>query len=239
MDDSHESRRTGSRFTSILMFLIHQFVSTIGIAMTAGVLTSFVFNFPRLWSHFYSPSRLHWVLTGTPYFPVQVVTATLLGWLVSRQLRHRSMLWVWVLPFGILCWAFVALPTITALSFQARLSHFFGWGCLPENHCADQASVTAPFYTALAYSLGAWSGRKQQNDDRLANQRLFWVNLTIGFLVLTATVLDLGISLMQAWRWTVLPLEGIPAAVGVCLIIFAFRIRGRNRKSVIETSAAR
>ena len=36
-------------------------------------------------------------------------------------------------------------------------SRFFGWSCLPQNHCFEQVAITLPFYSASAYSLGRFS----------------------------------------------------------------------------------
>ena len=41
------------------------------------------------------------------------------------------------------------------------LSHYFGWGCQADYRCYDQMTFTEPFYTSVAYSLGAlWASRK-------------------------------------------------------------------------------
>jgi hypothetical protein len=40
-----------------------------------------------------------------------------------------------------------------------KAEHFFGWGCLPQNHCFEQVGLTLPFYAASAYSLGGLFAR--------------------------------------------------------------------------------
>lgn len=150
----------GLKAKGFLLFLMHQLIGTIGVGVGALLLTGLAFDLLRLLGRHYTMGYSHWILTGTPYFPVQIVLALFLGWLLSRRFHHRSMLWVWILPTGILCCAFAVLPTVTSLTLQFRLSHFFGWGCRPENRCFDQIGVTLPFYIAVAYSAGALLARR-------------------------------------------------------------------------------
>ena len=119
----------------------HQLLSTLGLGALAGLLT-----FSLLPS-----SRARWILTETPYFPVQVVLAFFMGLVLPRFLRHWLMKWVWVLPFSILCISFILTP----LPIVGRIERFFGWGCRPELGCFVQLAVTLPFYTAASYSAAA------------------------------------------------------------------------------------
>jgi len=148
-----------SRMPRVLVFLIHQFIGTIGVLAAAPFLVGLGFDLSRLFGHPVSIRRLHWILTETPYFPTQVALAVLLGCLVGRYLRHKSALWIWVLPLLILVAAFVVRPTVTSLTFASRLSHFFGWACRPEERCFDQLAFTLPLYSAVSYSIGATVGR--------------------------------------------------------------------------------
>jgi hypothetical protein len=124
------------------LFPLHQILSTIGVLALAGLLT-FVFS-PSQWAR--------WILTETPYFPIQIALAFVIGLALPRFLRHWLMKWVWVLPFLILCISF----TLTPLSVPGKLERFFGWGCRPELGCFVQLAVTLPFYTAASYSVAAF-----------------------------------------------------------------------------------
>lgn len=126
-------------------FLIHQLLSTLGILMLAGFVTFAVA----------SSSRARWILTETPYFPVQIALAFCAGFVLRRYWRHRAMEWVWVLPFFILCVSFARMH----LTLGGRLEHFFGASCRPELRCFDQLAVALPFYTAVSYSLAAFLSR--------------------------------------------------------------------------------
>lgn len=75
------------------------------------------------------------------------------------------MFWVWILPCVVLIYAVVTIQTLIPFSVAAErglISHFFGWGCQADLDCYDQLSFTQPFYTSVAYSLGALVARKSQ-----------------------------------------------------------------------------
>src|SRR3954454_23894141 len=82
------------------------------------------------------------------------------------------MLWVWVLPLAVLCFALIAFnPEWTSVlarpsTVGSRLSHYFGWGCQPRAHCLDQLVITMPFYSSVAYSLGALLARNALKKPR-------------------------------------------------------------------------
>lgn len=123
-------------------FPFHQMLSTVGVLALAGLLTFIVLPLPRA----------RWVLTETPYFPVQIALAFLIGLVLPRFLRHWLMQWVWVLPFSILCVSFILTP----LPLVGRFERYFGWSCRPELGCFVQLAVTLPFYTAVSYSLATF-----------------------------------------------------------------------------------
>jgi hypothetical protein len=112
---------------------------------------------------------LYWILSQTPYYPVQIIFGLGLGWSVSRRFQHRAMLWVWVIPLAILCYAVTTFtPEWTSVlegPSTSRFSHYFGWegsvrGPCRDVHCMDQLVITMPFYAAVAYSVGGWLGLK-------------------------------------------------------------------------------
>lgn len=133
-------------------FPLHQLLSTVGVLILAGFLT-----FATL-----SPSRARWILTGTPYFPVQIVIAFFIGFVFQHYLRHRVMEWVWVLPFLILC----VSVALTPLPLVGRFDRYFGWGCRPELHCFVQLAATLPFYTTASYSLAAFLSRTLRRNKQ-------------------------------------------------------------------------
>lgn len=159
---------TPNRAKSILIFVLHQLVGTWGIAFIAAFGLSSLFDLvPNFGNWKPSMASVEWVLTGNPFYPVQILAGLCIGWLLSRRLHHRSMLWIWILPLSILVYVLVAepafLPWTSMLArpgtIQSRLSYYFGWGCRPQERCLDQLAITMPFYASVAYSLGALRAR--------------------------------------------------------------------------------
>jgi hypothetical protein len=162
----------------IRRFGMHQFFGAWGVAVAATFLTDFMFTVVHLLglplsNHYYGD-----LLTGLPFFPIQILLGLLAGWFVWKHFKHRVMLWVWVLPLLILCVAFVWVSTLTpgltsiwleAGVGQSRLSHYFGWGCRAKYSCYDQLEITMPFYVSLAYSLGAWLAAKMPDKSRVGD----------------------------------------------------------------------
>ena len=154
----------------LVSFLLHQIISTIGVAIMAPLAVIVFADIVRIFGVSLYSSDLHKIITETPYFPVQVLLALFLGWLIGRFVRQRSALWVWVLPLAILSWFVVAFPSVgqigvpqhAVLRSPDRWSHYFRWGCRARHACIDldQLVVTMPFYSATVYSLGAWIARK-------------------------------------------------------------------------------
>ena len=159
---------TKSRLKTVLIFLMHQLISTVGVLVFASLLGTTVFEILGQVGLPIQMRFVHWILTETPYFPVQIGLGLLWGWLIGYRFKHESMVWVWVwiVPGLVLIYAVVAVRTITpdltsALGNSPNpFSHYFGWGCQPKNRCLDQILVTLPFYSAFAYSIGGWLGRR-------------------------------------------------------------------------------
>jgi hypothetical protein len=155
-----------SRLKSVLIFLMHQLMSTAGVLVFASFLGTMVFEILGQVGLPIQMRFVHWILTETPYFPVQIGLGFFWGWLFGRRFRHRSMVWVWVVPGLLLSYVVVAVRTITpgltsVLGQSANpFSHYLGRGCQPKNRCLDQILVTLPFYSAIAYSIGGWVGRR-------------------------------------------------------------------------------
>jgi hypothetical protein len=155
-----------SRVKSVLIFLMHQLISTEGVVVFAAILGTTMFEILRQVGLPVQMRFVHWILTETPYFPVQIGLGFFWGWLLGRRFRHGSMVWVWILPGVLLTYVVAEVRTITpdltsVLGQSANpFSHYFGWGCQPKNRCLDQILVTLPFYSAIAYSLGGWIGQR-------------------------------------------------------------------------------
>lgn len=140
-------------------FLIHQFVGTWGLFMTVPMALVF---FLELGLHFglkIYMTQIEWVLYGTPFFPLHVVIALIVGWVLGGTLRERSMLWVWVLPLVSLGTSHIGFPLIgTGYSADYRFLAYSGdleysWGRFGM-HSLQQIVRIALLYIAAAYSVG-------------------------------------------------------------------------------------
>lgn len=161
----------------MLIFVLHQLIAVLGVGFLAGTATFFIFGLLRPASpQFFTEHNVHRVLTQLPYFPVQILEGLWCGWALSRRLRQREMLWVWVLPALILCYAMIAEPNISPVFTSAIVlagrnksvwSHFLGSGCRADlsDRCSDQLMFTMPFYASAAYSLGALLARKLKTKE--------------------------------------------------------------------------
>ena len=164
-----------NRGKSLLVFVLHQFVGTWGVAFLAGFGLSSLFDVLPAFGRWKPSMRfVHWVLTENPFYPIQIVAGLYFGWLLGRRFQHRSMLWIWILPLAILAYAFVATPVVSPWAsilirpdtLQSRLSFYFGWGCQPRARCIDQLLITMPLYASVSYSLGALLARNALNKAR-------------------------------------------------------------------------
>jgi hypothetical protein len=122
----------GERAMDVLHFLGHVALGTLGVVgvaapvLTYSVVLSLHPFFPSL-----STRTVHWILTETPYFPVQIVVGLLWGFQLGRRYQHRVMLWTWVVPaLAIISLIlFVPLPSVVVSGVELRKTeHFFGWG---------------------------------------------------------------------------------------------------------------
>jgi len=146
-------------------------LSTLGVGVVAAVLTySVVLSLHPFFSSL-GTRTVHWILTETPYFPVQIVVGLLWGFQLGRRYQHRVMLWTWVVPaLAIISLIlFVPLPSVVVSGVElTKAEHFFGRGCLPQNHCFEWA-LTVLLYAAPAYSTGAFAARMLPHQARQIN----------------------------------------------------------------------
>jgi hypothetical protein len=218
----------------VLSFVTHQFVGTLGIDLLAGYLTGFVFDVFRLLGKPQPSHRMYWILTGTPYYPVQIGLALTLGYAIGRRVRHRAMLWVWVLPLAYLTYALIAIPTLVPQwippQYQAgvgesRFKHYFGWGCGDSHPCFDQNAITVLFYIAAAYSIGALLARRSRQHLNPATRIQFWVLSALGVLFLVVAASELEWGLQGGWQWIYLSPIVVAAGIGGFLLFYAALVR--------------
>jgi hypothetical protein len=150
---------------------MHQAIAVLSVLFLAPLTVYITAAWARPFGLTITTHQVGQILSGTPYYPVQISFALFLGLSLGGWLQHRSMLWVWVIPFAVLCYFLAAFPgtshsvlsQYSDLSLSSRLSHFFGSGCRVGDRCLDQIGVTLPFYGAAAYSVGAFVARSKTN----------------------------------------------------------------------------
>lgn len=227
-----------------LLFILHQYIGTLGITILSAYLTAYVFDLLRVFGKSFPAKTMYWILTGTPYYPVQISLGLLLGWLIGRRVRHRAMLWVWILPLAYLSVAVVAIPTLVPNwippAYQAgvgesRWKHYFGWGCGGLHPCFDQAAITLLFYAAAAYTIGALLARKIPKRDRPASRRESWIFVIGGFLFVFISVFEWVQAIQQGWKAIYLGLVAMPLGIGAFLLLYAVFLRRRTLSSETAT----
>lgn len=166
--------KTISRWTKrVAIFVGHQVLATEGVIWLT-ILGSFLLRgslaaVSQTWVQSAFMRAAHLILSNTPFPPVQISLGGFLGWKAFTRWRHRSMLWVWILPTTFL----IAAIAVTVASIPwslsavpAILSHFFGWGCQADKGCYDELTFTQPFYTSVAYTCGALGAARKAKADR-------------------------------------------------------------------------
>ena len=158
------------RLRSVLTFLMHQFVGTEGVVwltVLGGFLVrTSIAELHEPWAKSGLMQGFHLMMSNTPFFPIQIAAGAYFGWRLYRRWRHRSMFWVWILPGLVLAFAVVEIPTFSPWATPVAadtgpMAHYFGWGCQADYRCYDQLTFTEPFYTSVAYSLGALLAARQ------------------------------------------------------------------------------
>ena len=224
----------GKRGQAVVLFVLHQFIGTMGIIILATYLTAYFGDVLQLFGEPLPMKTIHWILTGTPYYPVQFGLGLSLGWLIGRRVKHRAMLWVWALPFAYLTYAVIAIPTLVPNwippAYQAgigesRWKHYFGWGCGGTHPCFDQTAITLLFYVAAAYSIGALLARRLPRREHVASQKESWIFLTAGFAFLLVAALELVRVIQQGWKSIYLGPVAMPVGIGTFLVLYAFLLR--------------
>jgi len=132
----------------VALFVVHQLISPYLLVAISAALTMSLL-----------PTKAaHWLLTETPYFPVQILMGLIAGFVVGKRPTLPLARWMWVIPSLCLLLALVFLPIPAG---QGRFDHFFGWAGLPQHRQYDEVALTLPFYVALAYSCAASLGGRR------------------------------------------------------------------------------
>lgn len=145
------------------LWLLNTLIATIGVAMTIGFFTYSSRPFVS------RAARMRFVLRFlyTPYSPILILSALVVGYLSYRTFRGSYRYWVWVVPAADVVHSLLNWKASNRASWSNSLAHFFGFLPFPENR--DQVDSTLFLYLALAYTLGVFVHASVQ--DRLKIDR--------------------------------------------------------------------
>jgi hypothetical protein len=148
------------RVPAWVYYLREVFLSTYGSMLAAAFLVYLAFPLVRL---FYVESPITFRdfnrILSEPYFPLQIAMGAIAGGYARHRFKRSFASWVWVLPLAHFLFCLAQFDvSVFQNPLAVRFEHFLGNGCRPPQ-CWDQMLCTAPFYTSVAYSLGAWSVR--------------------------------------------------------------------------------
>lgn len=232
MTETSPANTPSSKTRFVLTLLMHQLIGTLGVVILATLLTTVAFEIPNPWGHTSARHDVYGVLTESPFFPVQIAVALPVGWLLSDVFKHRSMLWIWVLPYGVLVYSFARAHSVAGLPLAGRVAYFFGSSCRPENHCIDQVGITLPFYVAAAYAVGALLAIRFPMRSLAARKKASALVFIVGILLLgdEANALLFHFKGLLAvvplgWEWMALPAFALDTALGAFFIHIALKMR--------------
>ena len=135
-------------------YLLHLLAATFGVMLATAILLNGILK--PLLEPGISDAKLISIAAG-PYFPLPIVLAALagyFGYFGHTRIRGSYCFWVWVVPTAYLVTKiFLWTPTsvLADQNWGTTLAHFFV-GTPPRY---PEGNVTIPFYTSLAYTLGA------------------------------------------------------------------------------------
>jgi hypothetical protein len=207
-----------STAVSLAWFTVHQFVGSYGIVFFTPYVVAAAFDVLRIIGKSHPNASMFWILTGTPYFPIQITLGSLLGWLIGRHFQHRVMMWIWVIPLARLLLEMIS---------RFNVSNYFGWGCGPWNRCLDQVIYTLPFYVALSYSLGSLLARITPERFQRPNPRHFWVYSLAGlffFAAFCSSFVQFVGFVRRGDRWTWFYLQPLIISAGASGFLILYSV---------------
>jgi hypothetical protein len=92
-------------------------------------------------------------ISGEPAWAPEILASLVVGWVAYKQLPSKLAFGSFAVPAVILFWNVFSWQR-TFSQYNSTWSTFFGTDC-GGSECLYQLSLTAPFYTAVAYSAGA------------------------------------------------------------------------------------
>ena len=143
--DSEPSRTQASWLRKVKIYILHILVAVIGVFLVGALLELLLERFTSL--------SVAGAICEGPVFFGEIGLGFLFGFGLNRNLRSKSAMWTWVLPA---IWLAAAIPgTLNTAWGGGGWGFLFGTKCRPD--CFDQLITVCPFYSSVAYSVGAWA----------------------------------------------------------------------------------
>lgn len=130
------------------LWLLNTLIATVGVIMTIGF---FAYSSQQIVSR---AARMRFMVKFiyTPYYPILIVTALVIGYFSYKTFRGSYRYWVWILPAVYVIRTLLGWKESNQTSWSNSLWHFFGFMPYPKNR--DQLDSTLLLYLALGYTLG-------------------------------------------------------------------------------------
>ena len=151
--------KVGSTLRVVLFAVLHQLFCPYGIGIIVAAAT-----FTVIGAFHGQAKTASYVLTGTPFFPVQIAAGLILGYCIGRFFHWPLTGWTWVVPASSLVCSMIFVPPAHGTSVWG---YWFGWsGASGRAFPPLQPGLTMPLYLSEAYSLAALIGlRTRRNSE--------------------------------------------------------------------------
>lgn len=142
----------------VLLSVLHQLFCPYALLVIIAAVTFTVLGaFHEHWT------TASYVLTGTPYFPVQIAAGLIVGYCVGRFSNWPLTRWIWVFPAASLAIAMTVIPPAHGTHL---LGYWFGWaGASGRIYPPLQPGFTMPLYLSAAYSFASLFGQHAQHKS--------------------------------------------------------------------------
>jgi hypothetical protein len=100
-------------------------------------------------------------LSDEPFWLPEILAGLCLGFFCYRRVRSKIAFAVWIFPATFLAWSAIYWHRTMSV-YDSTWDTYFGSQC-GGSECLYELFLTAPFYSSLAYSVGATFGLNRQS----------------------------------------------------------------------------
>jgi hypothetical protein len=136
-----------------IRYLVHAAVASYGI-MILGEVIEYLIGLPLGSQN----RRLDYIFIG-PSFLFPILAGVILGFILGTGLPKLSSRLLFIFPLAMMAWELWAfVHSHFEVTWQNFVNNFLGTNCT-SSECLEEAWITSPLISSLAYSLGAELGR--------------------------------------------------------------------------------